>query len=324
MPDNSKYEQYFNQYDSYCRKNNLGNKYLEYDEIIFQTKYYRVLFYCSLSSLSEKKIPFLIIPSIFNSPEILFLSRTQNFIQNLAKQGDIYLVEWLEIKDPSYLLDNYVLQIVEIVSKLNAHNINLIGHCLGGNLAIAVNILVPKIIKTLTLLSCPWDFSHLFHVKKLSKYLKLDSNIDDLSLIPRSYIQILFFLLNPNYFNIKLEKFFSLIDPKERDLTFRIENWLASGYDLSKATYNQIMNNLIEDNIFMNLQWQINGTIIDPHLIENVIYLVAGNNDKLVPKNSILSLHKLLKNSKLIEVDGGHISYLINNKLDDLYKEYKK
>ncbi|ABV73871.1 Poly-beta-hydroxybutyrate polymerase [Rickettsia canadensis str. McKiel] len=35
---------------------------------------------------------------------------------------------------------------------------------------------------------------------------------------------------------------------------------------------------------------------------------------------NILPLQKLLKNSKLIEVKGGHISYLINN--NKLFKEY--
>ncbi|HJD54100.1 MAG TPA: alpha/beta hydrolase family protein [Rickettsia endosymbiont of Proechinophthirus fluctus] len=51
------------------------------------------------------------------------------------------------------------------------------------------------------------------------------------------------------------------------------------------------------------------------------IYIVAAEDDQIVPKFSILPLQKLLKNSKL-DVAGGHISYLINDKLDKLFKEY--
>ncbi|GAA5252123.1 hypothetical protein KNCP2_04110 [Candidatus Rickettsia kedanie] len=62
--------------------------------------------------------------------------------------------------------------------------------------------------------------------------------------------------------------------------------------------------------------------IIDPSLIDCPVYIVAAEDEQIVPKSSILSLQKLLKNSKLIEVKSGHISYLINSKLDKLFKEY--
>lgn len=45
---------------------------------------------------------FLIIPSIFNSPEIFFLARDKSFIENLRSYGEVYLIDWLEIEEPQY------------------------------------------------------------------------------------------------------------------------------------------------------------------------------------------------------------------------------
>lgn len=332
MIDHDKYQEYFDLYNNYAKTHNLGNKYLELGEIVKQTKYYRVVYYpmssCGLTARSRKMDPvvkprddkqgFLIIPSIFNSPEIFFIARNKSFIENLRTVGDIYLIDWLEVKEPAYSLNNYVDKIIEIIG--NFSSINLIGHCIGGNLAIAANVMVPKKVKTLILLTCPWDFSHFFYVKTLHQYLKLDGYIETLPLIPKIHIQILFFLLFPDYFNVKLDKFFSLISEQEQDLAFRIENWLMSGHDLPKATYHQIMQNILDENMLANLEWKINDIVIDPSIIDCPVYIVAASDDKIVPQFSILPLQRLLKNSTLIEVEGGHISYLINNKLDGLFK----
>ncbi|WP_037231163.1 alpha/beta fold hydrolase [Rickettsia monacensis] len=240
----------------------------------------------------------------------------------MRSYGEVYLIDWLEIEEPKYLLDDYVYKIIEVIDSLKIKDINLIGHCIGGNLAIATNVLMPKFIKTLTLLTCPWDFSHFFYIRMLHRYLKLDSGIENLPIIPKVHIQILFFLLFPDYFNAKLKKFFSITSDKEQELAFRIENWLMSGNNISKGVYNQIIQNILDENMFINLKWKIDNFIIDPSLIHCPVYIVAAEDDQIVPKSSILPLQKLLKNSKLINVTGGHISYLINDKLDKLFKEY--
>ncbi|QQV75607.1 Putative aminoacrylate hydrolase RutD [Rickettsia tillamookensis] len=343
MLDSNKLQEYFDLYNNYAKTHNLGNKYLKSGKIVMQTEHYRVLYYSASSrglstgSSNDMSHPmdsvdkprddthaFLIIPSIFNSPEIFFLARDKNFIENLRSYGEVYLIDWLEIEEPKYLLDDYVHKVIEVIDSLKIKDINLIGHCIGGNLAIATNILMPKFIKTLTLLTCPWDFSHFFYIRMLHRYLKLDSGIENLPIIPKIHIQILFFLLFPDYFNAKLKKFFSITAGKEQELAFRIEHWLMSGNNISKGVYNQIMQNILDKNMFMNLEWKIDNFIVAPSLIDCPVYIVAAEDDKIVPKSSILSLQKLLKNSKLIEVKGGHISYLINDKLDKLFKEYDK
>ncbi|BBJ32168.1 hypothetical protein RAS_12770 [Rickettsia asiatica] len=92
-----------------------------------------------------------------------------------------------------------------------------------------------------------------------------------------------------------------------------------SGNNISKEVYNQIIQNILDENMFINLRWKIDNFIIDPSLIHCPVYIIAAEDDQIVPKSSILPLQKLLKNSKRINVTDGHISYLINDKL---FKEY--
>jgi polyhydroxyalkanoate synthase len=321
MPDNNKYQEYFDQYNAYSKIHDLGTKYLLSGTEVVKTAYYRLRHYPKTGGLNQV---FLIVPSIFNSPEILFLARGESFVENLQKYGEVFLIDWLEVEEPKYLLDDYVSKVVEVINLLKQKNISalsLIGHCIGGSLSIAASLIRPEAIKTITLLTCPWDFSHFFYVRKLQQCYWLDDYVEKLPQIPKIHIQILFFLLFPDYFSVKLDKFFSLTNSAEQDLAFRIENWLMSGNNIPKATYYQLMHKILDNNMLANLNWQINDLTIDPGLIDKPVYIVVANNDQIAPRLSILPLQRLLKNSTIIETEGGHISYLINNKLVNLFKE---
>jgi polyhydroxyalkanoate synthase len=216
--------------------------------------------------------------------------------------------------------------IIEIITNLGLKNtlIDLVGHCIGGNIAVATSTIMPNSIRTLTLLSTAWDFSHFAVAQNMQKYFNLDNYVQNLPMIPKLHIQILFFLLLPNHFSMRLDKFFTITSLEARDLSFRVENWLMSGTAIARSTYRQIIDDIISDNMLAKLQWRVNNVIIDPALIDKPVYQIIANDDKIVPKSSILALHRLLKKSKLFEIAGGHISYLINDNLPNLFEEYTK
>lgn len=321
-----KYQKYFDEYNNYSVKYSLGNNYLLLGEKLALTPYYQILHYKENSSILNKRV-FLVIPSIFNSPEILFLAKSQSFIDNLRQYGEVFLVDWLELSRSDYRLEDYASKVVEVILELEKRNItqlNLIGHCIGGNLAIAASVILPNAIKTLTLLSTPWDFSHFSISRNIYQYFCLDRQVQDLSMIPKLHIQILFFLLFPEHFNQKIDKFFTKTSLAEKDLYFRIENWLLSGFALPKATYQQIMDDIINNNIFAKNLWKVDNVLIDPSLITKPIYQIIADDDRIVPESSILPLHRLLKKSTLFKVAGGHISYLINDTIANLFEKYKE
>ena len=83
------------------------------------------------------------------------------------------------------------------------------------------------------------------------------------------------------------------------------------------------MEDIVEKNILATMQWKVNNKIINPSMFQKPVYQVIARDDKIVPLSSILSLHKMMEQSTIFEVDGGHISYLIGSKINNFFKSYK-
>ncbi len=265
------------------------------------------------------------MPSIFNSPEILFINKRQNFVHYLRRFTSIYLMDWQEINLSNYNLTNYIVEIISAVKYLfHKYNcrIDLIGHCIGGTISLIAASVNNEILNSITLLNSPWDFSYLQFQRAAHKQLNLDETINNLTQVPKIYQQILFFLLNPQYFQDKIVKFFEICNQgkKETELFFRIENWLLSGHSLTKSTYIQLTKQLIDENIFHN---KLNKN--DKHLdsLELPVCIVIAEKDNIAPPSSTLPLLKIIKNSTLLEVEKGHINYLISTKLTNFFQKFE-
>ena len=96
-----------------------------------------------------------------------------------------------------------------------------------------------------------------------------------------------------------------------------------SGHDLPAATYFQITRELVTANIPAHNSWQINNNIIDPSTINIPVSLIIARTDKIAPMSSILTLLQNIKHSTIIEVEGGHISYLLKNAHGKFFQMYK-
>jgi polyhydroxyalkanoate synthase len=323
---NDKYQNYFDEYSDFANKNDLGNKYLTESSKIIPCDKYRILVYKQSSDTKIRKKTFLIIPSLFNSPEIFFLNKDKHFIDNLREMGDVFLLDWAEIQDSPYSLNQYIKKIIIAIEQISAElnsEINLIGHCIGGILALLAATQRQNSIKTLTLLTTPWDFSHFNIIITMYKMLDLDNYIKSLDMVPKLYIQILFFLLFPDYFSVKVDKYSKCKTFEEKELFFRIEQWLMSGNSLPKTTYYEIMEDIATKNILNSMKWEMNNKIIAPSSFTKPVYQLIARDDKIVPLTTILSLHKALKQSTIFEVESGHIGYLISSKINIFFKSYK-
>lgn len=317
-----KYQRYFEEYKNFHQGENISSCYLEQ---CCERNEFNNCCLMSFDSFSKTDQIFLVVPSIFNSPEILFISRTKGFIRHLQEFGKVYLIDWHEIDDPNFNFNNYISQIGEILVFLSQRTnnlVNIIGHCIGGNMAAAAAFSHNKLVNTLMLLTTPWDFSHFINLQQPSYLLVLDANIKNLDKVPKIYIQILFFLLFPNYFDTKLDKYFSLELKKDKDLFLKIEKWLLSGHSLPKAVYYQIRDDLSVTNLRLKNIWKIGDIVVDFGSFDKPVYHVVAKNDQIVPKSSVLPLHRSLKNSRMFEVKGGHISYLINDAITDILSIY--
>ncbi|RTK92750.1 MAG: alpha/beta hydrolase, partial [Rickettsiales bacterium] len=255
----------FNQYEKEYKKFAHENKNFKYlsninlvDNDIYNSEIADLLFY--KSSIRAGKI-FLITPSIFNSPEILFISKENNFIENLLQQGDVYLINWKETNRQLVIKDlvNELENIIQVINKYTNRKINLIGHCIGGNICLGV---ADNNISSLTLLTTPWDFSHLQKFTLMRDNLELINSIADMEKIPKLYIQIIFFLMFPMQFNNKIQKYFTL-PLNFREIFLCTEHWLQSGIDIPRALLEDIINNFCVKNVCVNKEWKLEDRLVD-------------------------------------------------------------
>ncbi len=326
MPNNElvKYQSYFQEYHNFIKTNKTCSQYDASARSIYATPYYQLLQYCYTPQSTKTHIEriFLVVPSTFNSPEILFINRNKSFIENLRGLGEVYLINWQELDEPTYSLEDYIAEIANILNHLyqkNGKPINLIGHCLGGNFAVLAAARQSKSVQTLTLLTTPINLSHLCLTDQMRKLLKLDENIKTLDIVPKIYMQILFFLLSPYQFNHKINKFHASASKVDKELFFKIEHWLMSTRNLSKRFYFELIES-IADNSVSNKN--IFGAL-SADLIKKPTCLVGAKDDRLVPIQSVRIWQEQLKNSMLIEMEGGHISYLIDDKIKIFFNKYR-
>ena len=109
----------------------------------------------------------------------------------MQQQGDVYLVKWQQINNQNKLsnLDNYITDIIAIIDMFNNQDVHLIGHCLGGHIAMAASYFRQNHTASLTLLTTPWNFSHLKYIYPHAEIL--ENIIMQYDYVPAILIEIL-------------------------------------------------------------------------------------------------------------------------------------
>ena len=217
-----KYDQYKMEYDRFAKSKSQPRYSALSLAVNYDSEIVKLMRY---ESLVSKNNIFLIVPSIFNSPEILFLSGENNFVQNLRQHGEVYLINWKETNSQLKLEDLVceLQEIINFIGKNNKEKINLIGHCIGGNICVAAFPGRGLGISSLSLLTTPWDFAHFGNITLILENFIFENVIKESELIPKIYVQIMFFLMFPSQYSEKIDKYFALA-PGSRELFLQVED----------------------------------------------------------------------------------------------------
>lgn len=297
-------------YVKYINNNSISINFTENSKLIYESNILELHDYSNKQSLNRC---FLIIPSIINGPEIMFLNYSENIIKFLQNKGRLLLIKWKNVNQENKFccLDDYVEEIINIFKYLKLQKIELIGHCLGGNIAVAAASQMVNAIKNVTLLTMIWDFS----------YYKKYTNLFNLEIfkeyVPAIALELMFFFHDIN----SVFKKFGNESFTIKENFLMTEKWLHSGNNMTLESFRQIKEDFIEGDILMNNKWKkLN--------LENIkklnFFIVYCKHDKIAPKNSIAPLIKLLRNPQVLELDSGHIGFLLGKDSEKFYNFYEK
>ena len=93
---NTLYSLMLQQYFLILKSDNSKYNYLLKSHNITYYKYYNLISY--FDSFDYTKPLIILVPSIFNSPEIWFLPNNDTIVQNILAHCNLYLIEWKQIE----------------------------------------------------------------------------------------------------------------------------------------------------------------------------------------------------------------------------------
>jgi poly(3-hydroxyalkanoate) synthetase len=277
--------------------------------------------------------PLLVIPSLINRAHILDLDHNHSFLRFLARSGlRPLLVDWGEPgeSERDFTISDYVNRLQRVcdagyglraAGKTKKHNNNtalpVLGYCMGGNLALALAVLRPELVRSLTLMATPWDFSpqHYGHAITEETLQRLLPLIGHLGYLPIDALQSLFAAFQPEQLLTKFRRFAALEwDSAAARRFVLVEDWLNDGIPLVKAVAEECLAGWYGLNLPGQLQWRVGGQIIDPRRITMPTQIIFSTKDKIVPPGSALPLARLLPQAELCQSELGHVGLMASER----------
>jgi polyhydroxyalkanoate synthase len=232
-----------------------------------------------------------------------------------------YLLEW---NDPSYeishyseaeYIENILIPIIDYISAQHNRKIIILGHCLGGVMALAATQILQTKIAGLITVATPWNFHHSSFIYKANhKIYSLILNNSNGIYIPKELIHM---MMNWPHINTTIDKLISISYSEQIDeLFFAVENWLDDNVNMTIPLFKSCIMKYAIYNQTYNLEWSVLGEIIDPKRISAPTLNIIPTKDKVVPQKSSEPLSSLFPNCKTLNLDTGHIGMLITRNYD--------
>lgn len=270
----------------------------------------------------------LIVPSLVNRFEILDIDPERSFLRFLASQGlHPIVVDWQEPGDEEkkFSISDYMTErLAPVLDLLNEQNgpCHLLGYCMGGMMSLALALLKPQQIKSLTLMATPWDFAAkgvggvppahtpmgMFFTQIAEMWLPY---LEKVGILPADFLQKVFTSFQPLQILKKFTRFTQMSSSAEETRRFVLtEDWLNNGVPLSLPVSKECLRDWYKDNRPAKRQWAVAGVTIDPQKINVPTYLLIAGKDRIVPPASSLPLAGLIRGVTLAEPMLGHIGLM--------------
>ncbi len=262
--------------------------------------------------------PLLFIPSLINPYYVLDLTKKHSMLCYFAAAGyPSYIVDWgipgaaENDFDAGDYITRYLTAYARHITEAHGEPPVIIGHCMGGMLALALAALEPDCAKKLVLLAPPWDFSRLafpgLHPSRFNG-AALEALIQGRPYFSGEQVLALFFLRNPLLFYKKMERFEGI----RRDTAalahfLAIESWAGDAIPLTQGVARDCFIRWGQENTALRGRWQVGGEAIHPAMIAQQSFLVMPTHDRIVPAESSRPLAAALRRCDVLEPESGHI-----------------
>ena len=274
------------------------------------------------SRLGEKQTPTLILPPYAGHTSVIAdFYKDQSLIEALLDNGlqTVYATEWKSANEAmkDYDIDNYLAEVNVCVDDLGKR-INLIGLCQGGWLAAMYAARFPDKIATLVLAGSPIDtgagegqikdYAHTFPMSFYEELVQMGGG-----LLKGEFMLEGFKNMHPDkqYFGKYAELYEHIEEPDYVHRFEQFERWYEYTINLPGRWYLQAIRELFKENRFAKGKFIGLGKELHLQDVKCPVYLLAGVEDDITPKEQVFDAEKYLgtDNKHIVKelAAGGHI-----------------
>lgn len=301
-------------------------------EVVFEQNKLRLLRY-RRDSPTKYAEPILFTYALVNRPYIVDLQPQRSVVRQLLGAGfDVYLIDWgvPSAADQSMKLTDYVDGIMHdcadvVLKNAMTDRLHLVGYCMGGTMSALFGARYPELLKTLTLMTAPIDFSvghdqSLVQLWSDPKYFDVDALIDAFGNCPAPLLQHSFQMMKPvaNYFSKYVTFYEKMDDDNFVENFFAMEKWSNDNIPVAGETFREFVKCFYQGNQLVKGEYRmrVGEAPVDLKKIVCPLMLLMASADHLVPpvQSEGIVKHVGSKDVKTSTLDAGHIGLAVSTK----------
>jgi polyhydroxyalkanoate synthase len=274
----------------------------------------------------QVRVPLLICYALVNRPYMLDLQPDRSLIRGLLARGvDVYLIDWgypdgadrfLDLND---FVNRYLVNCVNAVRRDAAcEQVNLLGVCQGGTLALCYAALHAASVRNLITMVTPVDFRTPENLlTKWSEQVDVDALVATLGNVPGNMLNALFLSLQP--FRLTGQKYVDFFDhvdnPRALENFVRMEQWIFDSPDHPGELFRQFLNAFVKQNQLVNGSLSIAERSVRLADVTMPLLNIYALQDHLVPPSASMPLEHLTgsRDYSSYAFPGGHIGIYVSS-----------
>lgn len=284
-----------------------------------KTKLYRYI-----SDTPKKyKTPLLMIYALINKPYILDLTKGNSMVEHLLNEGfDVYLLDWGTpgLEDKQMKLDDYILDYIpravkKVLRTSEAHEISILGYCMGGTMTSIFAALHPELpIKNLVFMTSPFDFADtgLYGCILNDEYFDVDLVVETMGNVPPEMIDFGNKILKPitNFYGPFINLYDRSDNPRFVENWKLMQKWLSDGIPFPGEAYRQWIRDFYQQNKLINDELTIRGRQVHLSNIRANVLNLSGERDHIAMPHQVEAIMNKIssKDKKYINLPTGHVS----------------
>ncbi len=277
------------------------------------------------STAARVKTPVLIVFSLISRSYILDLSPGNSFIQHLLDADlDVYMLDWgvPDERDAANRLEDYVDDYIPaaiqlITGRSGSDQVNLLGYCFGGNLALLHAAHHPESpLHSLTVMATPVDFRHVGPLGDLfaNEGLSVDDMLDENGNVSAQVVYRAFRMLTPTSDASRYATLWEKLWSDEYVETYQaMTRWVADHIPFPGAAARESVDMFVHENAMMTDRLRVGDDDVHLSDIRVPFLTVLATRDHIVPPEAAAPLIDLVGSTdkRQLRLDAGHMGLVV-------------